>query len=73
MIMHIDVEDTIKTGKTHSAIQAAFYMVDAHARHDTMLSAIHDVYEKFPELDFEQLTLMWITVNATRNHHEQTD
>jgi len=71
--MNINIEDIVKTGKRHIVIQAAFYMVDAHARHNTMLPAIDDVYEKFPELDFDQLVLMWIATNATANRFEQTD
>ena len=50
--------------REHPVIQAAHMMVGAHQRYETMIPALEDVREEFPELEPEQIILLWIGVNA---------
>jgi len=50
--------------KEHPAVRASHMMVEAHGRHETLLPAVEEVQEEFPELEPEQLVLIWIGINA---------
>ena len=45
-------------------IKAACAMVRAHRDHETMIPAIDDVAEQYPNLTQDQLTCLWMGVNA---------
>lgn len=44
--------------------KAACAMVHAHMANETMVPALDDVAEQFPNLTREQLTCLWMGVNA---------
>lgn len=44
--------------------RAACAMVHAHMENETMVPALDDVAEQFPNLTREQLTCLWMGVNA---------
>jgi hypothetical protein len=45
-------------------VRAACAMVHAHMANETMVPALDDVAEQFPNLTREQLTCLWMGVNA---------
>lgn len=51
-------------GPEHPLVKVAEAMVAAHRDWDTMIPAIEDVREQFPDLSFEHAALLWIGVNA---------
>lgn len=51
-------------GKSHPVVKASHRMVEVHRCHETLLPAVEEVAEEFPELTTNQLTLLWIGVNA---------
>lgn len=50
--------------KWDDLVPAAHAMVRAHADNETMIPALDDVAEQYPELTREQLTCLWMGVNA---------
>lgn len=48
----------------HYVVKAAHAMVSAHGSHETLIPAVEEVRREFPLLDSEQLTLMWVGINA---------
>lgn len=54
----------------HVIGKAAHVMVYARDRHETMVPAINEVREQFPELATRHLVLLWIGVNAKSLHVE---
>lgn len=51
----------------HPIVLAAYAMVKAHAKHETMIPACEEVMEQFPSLSLDQVYLMWISINAKNN------
>lgn len=48
----------------HVLVLAAIAMATAYANNETLLPAIEEVHEKFPDLTRDQLILLWLGVNA---------
>jgi len=51
--------------KGHPANRAANRMVAAHRNNETMVPALFEVKEEFPQLDDQVLIAMWLAVNAS--------
>ena len=52
--------------RKHPVVQAAHMMVEAHRLHETMVAALDDVQAEFPELEPEQIILLWIGGHISR-------
>ena len=63
MILHRSLKLT-DLHREHPVVEAAHMMVEAHRLHETMVAALDDVQAEFPELEPEQIILLWIGVNA---------
>jgi hypothetical protein len=50
--------------KEHPIVKAAHAMVVAHGDNETLLPAIDEVREGFPEISQEQLIVLWVGINA---------
>ncbi len=66
MINEIKVSEL---SREHSAVRAAYAMVEAHSKYETMLPALEEVADEFPELTNSQLILLWIGINAKNREH----
>lgn len=53
--------------KEHPAVLAAYAMVEAYEAHDTLLPAVEEVLNKFPDEDESHVAAMWLAINAAKN------
>jgi hypothetical protein len=58
--MSVDVKDL---HRNHVFVHAARAMLEAHARYDTLLPALEEVEDDFPEMTREQLICIWFGIN----------
>lgn len=50
--------------KDHNVVRAAHEMVHSHGKHETLLPALYEVREQFPDVSTEVLIGIWLGVNA---------
>jgi len=50
--------------RLYAMISAAKAMVVAHSRHETMVPAVEEVQEQFPDISTGHLIACWMGVNA---------
>lgn len=53
-----------KLHKDHDVVRAARAMVYAHIDNETMVPALEDVREQFPDVPDDYLICLWIGINA---------
>jgi len=53
-------------------VQAAYAMVDVHAKHESALAPVDEVIEQFPDLNRQQAILLWIGINAATHPEFRT-
>lgn len=50
--------------KDHPVVKAAYRMVEAHQWNETLLPAIEQLSDEFPEIEPEILIALWLGINA---------
>lgn len=50
--------------REHPLVQASKDMVKAHENNDTLVPALEEMSEKYPELSEDYLILLWLGVNS---------
>lgn len=48
----------------HALVKAANSMVQAHAKHETLVSALEEMKGQFPDVARDHLICLWIGINA---------